>query len=865
MENDIVNFTLEELSEIEGLSRDTLNTCQKNGFTNLFSIVDLYSKDASFENIKQFGIRPHLELLKIYHKYSELISPIIIDNIQSNQEDAELSDLEMQRNPIILHESDGIQNINPIRNDTSIEPKEKNTHNLSLAELSEIEKLSIRTQNICRYNDLLDINAILEYYSENGTFLNARNCGRKSHLELLQVYEKYKDFQFSIKEKSIEEFDSFQQKIETLTAKQKLIINNFIELKLSTLSVRGGNALKVKLNRDYSLSGLKSILLMKKAELMKIQFVGNRTVNEIASFVDEVNGYVELVSSLKNESEISFEVFKTYLSKKFSLEDTKLEEIATDYDFSNGLPIFKIINVLLDNYCLFEERDTEIFKLGFNYFNGVTSLSLDEIADKLILSRERIRQLKVSIFEEFNTTFGFVRELGFSGINLYGVDINSDYIVIDEELEDEINKTEQTNFNSMFITKILSVILNEKYSLIGDEYGILFDKTRRNSHNWIHTYLISKNHSNKIDFIQFIENANLRLSEKIEESYSFHFQTYLLEFKKEDFLNEIDKIAQIAEYILFQECGLSVNIEDSIEFAKNTYKPVIEYVYEALEEINKPLTVYELYNIIEEKHPGITKSADALRGNLSRATNLIYFGRSSTYGLKIWEDEQTIKGGTIRDIVEEFLENQDTPIHIDKVTEYVNQFRNTNSKNIYSNLQMHEDKKFTFFKGLLVGLAKKEYNVQNFIDTKEIHRDRKTFSASLESFKQFTEENGRLPSSIGSESEIKLYRFMNMQLYRTINNPEKEKNKKEVLSIVSKFDYVKRKRLSPSKTEDTYNELLKFISQFRRLPMAKIKDEKALYNFFYRQRKLYSEQKLSTEFVNKFMEVINTIKSYYEN
>jgi len=199
----------------------------------------------------------------------------------------------------------------------------------------------------------------------------------------------------------------------------------------------------------------------------------------------------------------------------------------------------------------------------------------------------------------------------------------------------------------MFITKILSVILNENYSLIGDEYGILFDKTRRNSHNWIHTYLVSKNHSNKIDFVQFIENASSRLCEKIDESYSFHFQTYLLEFKSEDFRNEIDKIAQIAEYILFQECGLSVNIEDSIEFTRNTYKPVIEYVYEALEEINKPLTVYELYNIIEEKHPGITKSADALRGNLIRATNLIYFGRSSTYGLKIWEDEQTIKGGTI--------------------------------------------------------------------------------------------------------------------------------------------------------------------------------------------------------------------------
>jgi len=136
--------------------------------------------------------------------------------------------------------------------------------NLTLAELSKIEELSIRTQNICRYNDLLDINSIIEYYSENGTFLNARNCGRKSHMELLQVYEKYKNFQSNLKIESNEVSDSFQQIIETLTAKQKLIINNFIESKLRTLSVRGGNALKAKLSGDYSLSGLKSILLMKK-------------------------------------------------------------------------------------------------------------------------------------------------------------------------------------------------------------------------------------------------------------------------------------------------------------------------------------------------------------------------------------------------------------------------------------------------------------------------------------------------------------------------------------------------------------------------------------------------------------------------
>ena len=891
--------------------------------------------------------------------------------------------------------------------------------NITLTELSKIEKLSIRTQNICRYNGLLDTHSIIEYYSENGTFLNARNCGRKSHLELLQIYEKYKDFRFSLKIESNEVSDSFEQTIETLTARKKLIVNNFIESKLKTLSVRGGNALKAKLGGDYSLSGLKPILLLKKAELMRIQFIGNETISEIVSFVDEVNEYVKLVSSFDNESEISFEVFKTYLFKKVSLENSKFEEIATDYDFSKGLPVFKIINVLLENYCLFGERETQIFKLGFNYFKGMSLLSIDEIAeklnlsrertrqlkvglfenlntaldfvkdfecsginlygldinseyilindeletkinkseqtnfnstfitkifsvilsekysligdeygilfdktrrnshnwshtylisknhlnktdlvqslvssssrlyekidesysfhfqidllelkneklktylfkkfslenskfeeiatdydfskglpvfkiinvllenyclfgeretqifklcfnyfngksllsldeieDKLDLSRERTRQLKVGLFENLNTTLDFVREFEYSGINLYGVDINSEYIVIDKELENEINKNERTNFNSLFITKILSIILGDKYSLIGDEYGILFEKTHRNSHNWNHTYLVSKNYSNKINFVQFIENASSRLCEKIEESYLFHFQTYLLEFKNEDFRNEIDKIAQIAEYILFQECGLSVNIEDRIEFARNTHKPIIEYVYEALEENNKPLTVCELYNIIEEKHPGITKSADALRGNLIRATNLIYFGRSSTYGLKIWEDEQTIKGGTIRDIVEEFLENQDTPIHIDKVTEYVNQFRNTNSKNIYSNLQMHEGKKFSFFTGLFVGLSGKEYNHQNFTITKEIHRERKTFEENFESLKQFTEDYGRLPCSNGNESEVKLYRFMYVQINKATKNIIKDENDNKITEIVSKFDYLKRK------------------------------------------------------------------------
>ena len=41
---------------------------------------------------------------------------------------------------------------------------------------------------------------------------------------------------------------------------------------------------------------------------------------------------------------------------------------------------------------------------------------------------------------------------------------------------------------------------------------------------------------------------------------------------------------------------------------------------------------------------------------MQRKRGFISFGRTSTYGLKEWEEkEKDIRGGTIRDITEEFL------------------------------------------------------------------------------------------------------------------------------------------------------------------------------------------------------------------
>ena len=70
------------------------------------------------------------------------------------------------------------------------------------------------------------------------------------------------------------------------------------------------------------------------------------------------------------------------------------------------------------------------------------------------------------------------------------------------------------------------------------------------------------------------------------------------------------------------------------------------------------------------------------------------------FGLKKWENElEDFKGGTIRSISTEFLEQSDNPKHISEITEYVLKYRpNSNEKSIYYNLRIEESETFSFFK-----------------------------------------------------------------------------------------------------------------------------------------------------------------------
>ena len=744
-----------------------------------------------------------------------------------------------------------------------------NECNISLKELCKIEKLSVRSQNICEYCNLKDIHSILDYYWENFDFLKLRNCGAKSNLELIDICRKYEKIVYQPKNEIFPEntVNPIIEKIDSLTVRQKKIVNNLIETHLNELSVRSSNALKAYFGSNVDIIGIKMILSNRESEIKNMRNVGERSIIEINGYVAFIIELIELISLFENETEITVELFHAYLMRKFSINQTILNEIDKNYNFSNGIPIFRTIKVLVDKEIIYTQRDKEFFYLGFAYFNDSTVCSLDKLAEISKLSRERSRQVREDIYVNLNETFSFLKGMEFDAINLYGIDLSSNLIIVSEEQVFEINHKEDNSFNLLFINKILSILLENSYSLIGDEENIVLEKikAKRSSHNWNSTYLIKSELTNIFNFEEFINDIERRLNERIEEDYGFHFEAYTTNFQKKDCFQASLIIIPILEQLLFSEFEMSIDIDDNIIFKRNTIKQVYEYAYEALEALGQPSKVQEICKKVNELYPNYKADENSIRSSMQRKTGFIPFGRTSVYGLKEWEDEKDIRGGTIRDITEEFLMTQTEPKHIDEITEYVNKYRDTNSTNIYANLRMEENNRFVFFKGLNIGLKSKKYNEVSLTIVKNNQIDKKTWDENFLMLEKFVIQNKRLPYSSGNDIEQKLYRFFNIQLRKANKELIDEIKAQKINSLVDLCNYRRGARGYSKNTHRTYDELKLFISKNNRLPKANYVEEKNLYHFFHRQTTLFKNGMLLNEKMDKYLDIRNLIQTIYEN
>lgn len=635
---------------------------------------------------------------------------------------------------------------------------------MTIDEIYKNEEISVRSYNVCRYNGLDSVDKLIEYYLTNSSFEKLRNCGRKSNEELIEVCKKYQTTNTDITTEQTNKIP-LKEILSNLTRIQREVINSFILVNANSLSVRSKNAISQFLKHNFNVRNFaEKLLLNKDFKIANIENVGKKTIPEIEIYISIVNDFIIDVSKANDEKQLIILKNNFLIQKTFSISKIPSETLQSE-------SIFQLTDFLLKNNVLFNENHNLIIQKALKIYQNDKEQTLDEIASENNLSRERVRQIRKDCIIELFEKLSFIKNFNDDLFRNYSIDLSANLIEIKENLISQINIFNNTNFSKEFISYILAVYLSDDFLIVGNIEDVLLPKflNSRNRHNWNNFYIVNREFS-KVNFESFANDVNERLNERIEETYSFHFKSYLSKFIDDFDMGILENAIPVIEKIINDEFSLYLDLDDDIVFKRNTIKQAFEYSYEALESLGKPSKVEEITKEIKELHPNYETDEKRVRSSMKRKDGFVPVGRRSIFGLKKWENElEDFKGGTIRSITIEFLERYDNPKHISEITEHVLKYRpKSNQKSIYYNLRIDESETFSFFKNSYIGLVSKRYSDDFDVLKESVGIVKKTWNERYSDLIKFIKTNNDLPFYNSSDpEEKKLFRWLNNQKYST--------------------------------------------------------------------------------------------------
>jgi len=730
---------------------------------------------------------------------------------------------------------------------------------MTIDEIYKKEEISVRSYHVCKYNELHSVSDLKKYYYKNKSFEKLRNCGRKSNEELIDICNKYQDEYIENRETETKEENPLKTIISELTRVQREVINSFIFVNTNSLSVRSKNAISLHLKNNLKVKSFtEKILLSESFNVQNIKNVGAKCVPELEVYISIIKDFIFEVSQTKDEKYLIALKNKFLIQRTFDIPLVPSEILESE-------SIFQLTDFLLNQNAFFDKTQTVIVKRALKLFNNQKELTLDEIAEQVDLSRERVRQIRKLCLDDLFNKLLFISNFNDDLFQKYSIDVESTYVEINTDILNKINQSNSTNFSREFTTYILSAYLKDSFAIVGNYEDVLQPKyfNARNRHNWNNFYLVEKELASEIDFTSLTNDISNRINDRIEESYSFNFKSYISKFLTNNNIHILDLLFPICEKIINEEFEIYLDLDENLNFKRNTNRQAHEFAFEALEHLGKPSKVKEIFEKVIELHPNYDTEEAKIRVSMKRKNGFVPIGRKSMFGLKKWENElENFKGGTIRDIVEEFLMQFSEPKHISDITEHVLKYRpKSNQYSILQNLKLDESGLYIFFKGSHIGLTTKTYE-SDFKKISEAKKtDKKTWEERFEMFQNFVSTEKRLPFSNGvPEKEVKLYRWLNVQKSKQ-NKGELDKTKEDKLnSLLAKYPIINgRRRLN---SNEKYQELISFVSINHRLPSANKNGEENLYQFFYKQRKLFDKNELDSNEEIKFIEVAKLIQKY---
>ena len=672
--------------------------------------------------------------------------------------------------------------------------------NYTIEYLWENKQISSRAYNVCKYNGMLTISDICEYYRNGGSFGKLRNCGDKTISELNGIASYYMQYSFADTESNAKEVSANENDIDifdNLTEDQTTIAKYEYNRILLSLSVRAQNVLSAA---KYNYRNIIDLIQSNKdLVLRKLQACGEKTYKEL---IVAFSSYIDFINQISNYNEDEIARFQIKINFSFLYEN----EITQVYTFSKQNGHYPMFYIAMKYF----ERTTNRNEKIFAAFNGIGIESNHNICLQYNLTFERTRQISKRTLIELRDQNIFSKGY-WNYYNIY----EQDYIITDLMLP-VINNSEFTQSEHIDNKSLASIIevLSDFYRKDYNDSIMLFSDRLSSAFNI------------KDALSDIIRTATSRCTQDTKIPLSAFIDNYLKEVGSFDINSITNCLKDFCQNIM----NIEVDQQYNCIIQQNAIDAKIE-AYNIIKEYGAPMYLDEIFQVFKEKFPNhkYTQPKE-MRAQLILSKDIVALGRTSTYALAEWG----LQTESIRNFAYNILNGNDHPMTLQEIVNIINSnHRKTSINSLNTIIGLDNTDQFVKFKGGYIGLNNKIYDKEYEIN--DTSRTRQPFEDRLSAFISFIDRYHYSPQSNGEAEEQTLYRWYNNVIAGRIENITEEQKARFRAEIEQRNQYIY--------TTMEYNFMKRcenyklYINDYGNLP--KYKDDQHLYSWFSKNYNQY--------------------------
>lgn len=445
-----------------------------------------------------------------------------------------------------------------------------------------------------------------------------------------------------------------------------------------------------------------------------------KTLTEIFQFNQKFKSEFDWVSRLTDD-EIQTEILKS----EYPYLSCRQRQFVSDFIKENGHA--PLLFLMLQYLRLSENRSNKIYCLYYGIFDG-RQRTLNEIADAINLSRERVRQIVFGTIEVQETAL--VNNEGWESYkNLF------EQPFIYEKTAEYAILREAEHLPDCFVLFASLVCLVAEFEIedVKD-----------------HTILVNKKH-NDLKIKDCLNTLSSIINAKYAADTYVPIDNVLLTVSPEF----REAMRELITYIAANIYKVQITADGQL-FLPQNYIDISEELYDILAKKGEPMHVEEIFLEFKRRYPEHKYTEPMqIKSSLYKHKHIRAVGKTSCYALDSWEG---VYFGSIRDLLVDMLSASDVPLHIDTLYDGVAEYYpNTSRASVAATMEDEDLQRFVEFEGGYFGLTSKDYSSEYVVATTVQHY---RFEERLQMFQDFVTAYHRFPSYNGSEQEASLIRWL---------------------------------------------------------------------------------------------------------